>query len=184
MRSVIRSLPASVLVGVLTIVFAANVAHAQKGNLKVGVVNVQKLLQEAPQAKKAMQSLQQEFAPRQRDLVAKQKDLQKKQTQFKRDAAVMSDAERSKLQQQIQDETRDLQRAGNEFREDLNVRQNEEVSKLQKALLQQVQDYAREKSYDLVVGDALYFSNAMDITQQVLDSLEKNAAAEKKSDSK
>jgi outer membrane protein len=180
MTSVIRSVPASVLVGLLAVVFAANVAHAQKGSLKIGVVNVQKLLQEAPQAKKAMQSLQQEFAPRQRDLVAKQKDLQKKQTQFKRDAAVMSDEERNKLQQQIQNEQRDLQRSSSEFREDLNVRQNEEVSKLQKSLLQQVQDYARDKNYDLVVGDALYFSNAVDITQQVLDTLEKSASAEKK----
>ena len=180
MRSVIRSVPVGVFAGLLAVAFAANVAHAQTNNLKIGVVNLQKLLQASPQAKSAMQSLQKEFAPRQRDLLAKQNDLKKKQDTYKRDAAVMSDEERTKLQQQIQDEQRDLQHATSDYRDDLNVRQNEEVSKLQKAVLQQVQDYARDKKYDLVVGDALYFSNAIDITQQVLDILQKNAGTDDK----
>jgi outer membrane protein len=166
-----KGLRLGIAAGMLAAAFAASAVSAQSSNLKIGVVDVAKLLQQSPQAQAAMQALQKEFAPRQRDLVAKQNDLQEKQETYKRDRAVMSDEERTKLEREIRDQQRDLQRADNEFREDLNLRQNEEVGKVQKALLQQVQDYARNADYDLVVADALFFSDAVDITEEVLATL-------------
>lgn len=147
----------------------AGTAHAQ--SLKIGVVNVVRLLEEAPQSQQVNQALQDEFAPRQRDLVAREQELRKKQETFNRDAQVMGEDERLRLEREIRDGQRDLQRAQNEFLEDANIRRNEEVGKLQRTLLQQVQQYARTESYDLIVADALYFSDGIDITSQVLDAL-------------
>ena len=51
-----------------------SMAHAQAAKpLKIGFVNVQRLLIESPQANAANRALENEFAPRQRDLQAKQK---------------------------------------------------------------------------------------------------------------
>lgn len=144
-------------------------ANAQ--NLKIGVVNVVRLLEEAPQSQAVNTALQDEFAPRQRDLVARERELREKQETFNRDAQVMGEEERLRLEREIRDGQRDLQRAQNEFLEDANIRRNEEVGKLQRTLLQQVQEYAREEDYDLVVADALFFSDSIDITSQVLDAL-------------
>ena len=44
--------------------------------LKVGVVNIQALMESAPQTKSAMDALQEEFAPRQREFAAKQKEFE------------------------------------------------------------------------------------------------------------
>jgi len=139
--------------------------------LKIGVVNVVRLLEESPQSQAVNTALQDEFAPRQRELVAQERALQEKQETFRRDAPVMGEEERLRLEREIRDGQRDLQRAQNEFLEDANIRRNEEVGKLQRTLLQHVQQYAREEGYDLVVADALYFSEDIDITSQVLDSL-------------
>jgi len=145
-------------------------AHAE---LKVAVVNVPRLLEEAPQAKAAMQALQDEFAPRQRSIVAQQKDLKTKEEKLQRDGAVMAENERRNAEKDLRDGQREMARKQNEYVEDLNLRRNEELGKLQRSLLQEVQAYAKGASYDLVVGDGvLYATESFDITAQVLGALQ------------
>lgn len=153
---------------------AAGSAHAQ--DLKIGVVNVGRLLEQAPQTQRAMQALEAEFAPRQRDLLAMQTELQEKQETFRRDASVMGESERLNLEREIRDGQRDLQRADQEFREDYNIRRNEELGILQRSLLTEVQSYARSAGYDIVLADVLYYSTAVDITAAVLESIRAAAA--------
>jgi outer membrane protein len=147
-------------------------AFAQ-AQIKIAVVNVPRLLEEAPQAKAAMQAMQDEFAPRQREMAAQQKDLKAKEEKLQRDGAVMAENERRNSEKDLREGQRDLARKQNEYVEDLNVRRNEELGKLQKALLQEVQTYARASGYDLVVGDGVLFVNeSLDITPQVLSALQ------------
>jgi outer membrane protein len=147
-------------------------ASAQIEGLKVGVVSVNRLLEQAPQFRFAMQALQEEFAPRQRDLVALQRTLQEKSDTYERDGVIMAEAERLNLEREIRDGQRDFAREQGDLNEDANIRQNEELSSLQRSLLQEVQNFARSAGYDLVVADALYFSTAIDITDDVLEALE------------
>jgi outer membrane protein len=153
----------------------APVASAQS-QLKIAVVNVPRLLEEAPQAKSAMQALQDEFSPRQREMAAQQKDLKAKEEKLQRDGAVMAENERRNAEKELREGQRDLARKQNEYVEDLNVRSNEELGKLQRSLLQEVQAYARSSGYDLVVGDGVLFVNEqLDITPQVLSALQARA---------
>lgn len=55
---------------------APGIAAAQAaGPIKIGVVNFARLIQESPQAKSTLKALEEEFSPRQRDLLAKQNEL-------------------------------------------------------------------------------------------------------------
>lgn len=157
----------------LLALIAAGTVQAQ--DVKVGVVNVGRLLEQAPQTQRAMQALEAEFAPRQRDLLAMQTELQEKQETFRRDAAVMGESERQTLEREIRDGQRDLQRADQEFREDYNIRRNEELGTLQRSLLTEVQSYARSAGYDVVLADVLYYSTAVDITAAVLESMSQSS---------
>nr|WP_298725313.1 OmpH family outer membrane protein [uncultured Steroidobacter sp.] len=170
------SIPAVLLAPLaLSVALFAPVAGAQT-QLKIAVVNVPRLLEEAPQAKGAMQALQDEFSPRQREMAAQQKDLKAKEEKLQRDGAVMAENERRNAEKELREGQRDLARKQNEYVEDLNVRRNEELGKLQKALLQEVQSYARSSGYDLVVGDGVLFVNeSLDITPQVLTALQARA---------
>jgi outer membrane protein len=159
-------------------------AKAQRGSLKVGVVNVATLLQEAPQAKQIADALTAEFAPRQRELLNMQQSLQKKQDQYKRDSSVMGAEERENLERDIRNGQRDLQRTYDQLQQDVNDRKNEELSDLQRSLLQEVQTYARSKDYDLVVSDVLYYSDAVDITNEVLAALKTDLSKSGSKDSK
>ena len=62
-----------VLASALIFAFALP-ASAQE--VKIGVVNVPALMQSSPHFKAAMEALQEEFAPRQREILAKQKEYE------------------------------------------------------------------------------------------------------------
>ncbi|HXS88937.1 MAG TPA: OmpH family outer membrane protein [Steroidobacteraceae bacterium] len=154
----------------MTLLAPLGVAHAE---MKIAVVNVPRLLDEAPQAKSAMQALQDEFAPRQKEIMSTQKELKAKEEKLNRDGAVMAENERRNAEKDLRDGQRELARKQNEYVEDLNLRRNEEIGKLQRSLLQEVQAFARTSSYDLIVGEGvLYVNESMDITAQVLSALQ------------
>jgi len=156
----------------LTAVLACVCSTAQ-AELKIAVVSVPQLIEESPQAKSAMQALQDEFMPRRREIETQQKELKAREDKLTRDSAVMSEAERNKSEKDLRDGQRDLQRRQNEYVEDLNVRRNEELGKLQRTLLQEVQTYARAQGYDLVIGDGVLFAkDGINITAAVLANLQ------------
>lgn len=167
----------------LTLALAAILAAAAlplgaaQAQAKIGVVNVARLLQEAPQAQAASQALENEFASRRRELENQQKDLKAREEKLAKDGAVMSESDRRSAEKALRDGQRELARKQNEFLEDLNVRRNEALGQLQRTVLQEVQSYAKSVGLDVVVADALYASPAVDITAQVLAALQARKGA-------
>lgn len=146
--------------------------------LKIGVVNFARVIQESPQAKSTLKALEDEFSPRQRDLVAKQNELKDRQAKLQKDSSVMGAEERRNAESKYRDDERDLGRKLNEFQEDFNVRRNEEINKLQRNLLVEVQAFAKQKGYDIIVGDGvLYAAQNVDVTAQILAAVEANYKA-------
>lgn len=174
--SCVKESLAKAFIGIALLGAFALPAAAQE--LKIGVVNVPLLMDRAPQTKAAMDELEEEFAPRQREILAKQKEFQDLQEKVQRDVAVMGESERRNAEKDLRELQREVVRLQNEFREDLNLRRNEELGNLQRALLKEVQDYAQAAGFDLVVGDGVLFaSNAVNITELVLRAVEENYQA-------
>jgi outer membrane protein len=161
----------------VTLAAAAMPLAAARAEVKIGVVNVARLLQEAPQAQAASQALENEFAARRRELENQQKDLKAREEKLAKDGAVMSESDRRNAEKVLRDGQRELARKQNEFLEDLNVRRNEALGQLQRTVLQEVQSYAKNVGLDVVVADALYASPAVDITSQVLAALQSRKGA-------
>jgi len=146
--------------------------------LKIGVVNVPVLMEQAPQARVAMAALEEEFQPRQRAILAKQTEFKELSDKVQRDIAVMGETERRNAEKDLRDLQREVTRLQTEFQEDLNLRRNEELGNLQRSLLKEVQDYAQAAGFDLVVGDGvLYASPTVNITENVLRAMEANFQA-------
>jgi outer membrane protein len=140
--------------------------------MRVGVVNTVKLMEEAPQARDAQGKIESEFAPREKELVALQRNIRDQEERLNRDGAVMSEAERTKLERDVLGLRRDLNRAQDEFRDDLNIRRNEALSKLQKVMYDATLALAKEQNYDLILGQGVvYASDKVDITALVLKKL-------------
>jgi outer membrane protein len=154
---------------------AAPAAFAQQ---KLGVVDYRRLLQEAPQGRDAMQALQNEFGPRQKQLEAMQKDLETRAQKFQRDQATMSAEEKTRADRELGEAQRNLERKGKELQEDAELRRQEELQKVQRAIYEEVQKVARAGGYELVLADGvIYRIDSIDITPQVLTSLKAKATA-------
>ena len=139
---------------------------------RVGVVNTIRLMEEAPQAKSAQSDIETEFSPREKELVSLQKSIRKLEDKLSRDGAVMSEKESTKLERDILTKRRDLKRTQDEFRDDLNIRKNEVLSTLQRQMYEATVSLAKEKKYDVILGQGVvYSSKSVDVTDMVLDKL-------------
>ena len=158
------------------LVLAAMAAVAASAEVRVAYVNVAKLLQDSPQAAAASAKLEQDFAPREREIVATQKDIRQLEDRLLRDAAGITDIERSSLELEVRTRKRELKRQQDEFREDLSLRKNQELAAIQRLVIEAVQALARRDSYDLVLTEGVVFaSGRVDITDKVLERLNQEA---------
>jgi outer membrane protein len=149
------------------------VATPAWADLKIGVVQYARLMQESPQAKAAQEALRNEFAGKQKELQSQDQALKTKEESLSRDQATMTPEQRSQVEKQLREGRRDLSLKVNEYQDDFNARQNEELSKLQKTLVEEVQAYAQAQKFDLVLADGVIFTSpVLDITPQVLAALQ------------
>ncbi len=147
-------------------------ATASQAELKIGFVNIPAVLEKAPQAEKAKKRLELEFSSRDRQLVAQQKDIQTKEERMTRDAGVMSDSERSRVEKDLLNQKRDAKRKQQEFSEDFNARRNEELGKLQRRIVEAIRSIAKDQNFDLLLTDGvIYASERTDVTNQVQQKL-------------
>jgi outer membrane protein len=174
MTHMTRHLISALAIGAALVVAPAVQAQA----LKIGFVNFGRLLEESPQAKAAVQTLENEFMPRQREVAAQRKSLDEKREKLNKEAAVMSEADRVRTEREVRDLEINVTRRFNELQEDLNIRRNEELGRIQRTLIQEVQAYARTNGYQLVVSEGVIFAaEGVDITPQVVAAIKAKAPA-------
>ncbi len=142
--------------------------------LKVGFVEVQKILQEAPQTIEINKKLEKEFNLRSDKLKTDIKALSDKQTAFNKDSLTMKDSEKESKVKGLDQLRIDIQRKDRELKEDFNLRKNEELASLQDQVNKAVLSVAKAEGYDLVVYNGVaYASEKIDITDKILKSLGK-----------
>jgi outer membrane protein len=154
-------------------VVALGVTSAFGAELKIGVVNTNRLMAEAPQAKLAIEGLRAEFAPREREIQTMGAAMKAREDKLQKDAATMTEVQRSAAEKELRDGARDLQRKQSEVQDDFNARRNEEMPRLNSTLLDEVQAFAKAQGFDLVLADGvIYATNALDVTGPILAALQ------------
>ncbi|MFO7326044.1 MAG: OmpH family outer membrane protein [Pseudomonadota bacterium] len=164
------------LVSLVALAGFAQSAAAAQASAKIGVVNIQALLQESPQARAATSALQSEFGPVQREIDALRQSLASREEQLNKDRATMSPAQINAVERELRDGYIDLQAKQEKAEDRLNTRRNEEMMKLNRAVLEEVQKYAQANGFDLILADGVLFATAaLDITGPVLQALQARA---------
>jgi outer membrane protein len=157
----------------VALIASTPLAHAQE--LKVGVVNSDRILRDSAPARAAMQKLEGEFSKRDKELQEMGSRLKSAAERFEKDAPVMTETDRSRRQRELAEMDREFQRKQREFREDFNQRRNEELQALLERTNRIIRQMAEQEKYDLIVQEAVYFNPRIDITEKVLRALNANA---------
>ncbi len=147
---------------------------AYAAELKIGYVQVDKILQEAPQTAETGKKLEKEFSPRTQELERLQKQIRDIENQLDKDSLTISETDRRNKERDVSNLKIDFQRKQRELREDINMRKNEELGTLQDRINKAVTTVAEAEGYDLVVyGGVAFASKKIDITDKVLKALGK-----------
>lgn len=146
----------------------------QAAELKIGYVQVDKILQEAPQTAESGKKLEREFSPRSQELDRMQKQIHDIEASLDKEGMTLSETERRAKERDASNMKIEFQRKQRELREDINLRKNEELSNLQDRINKAVQTVSESEGYDLVVyGGVAYASKKIDVTDKVLKLLGK-----------
>jgi outer membrane protein len=138
---------------------------------KVGFVNTERLLREAPLSVRAQKKLEKEFSPREQELQKMAKQARDLQAQLDKDGVTMSESERKNKERDLANLNREFQRQSREFREDLNLRRNEELGAIQEKARRTILEIAKAEKFDLIVEQAVFFNPKIDITDRVMKEL-------------
>lgn len=148
--------------------------------LKIGVVNMERILRESKTAQRASDRLNEEGQRRQEEIEAMSRRFKTKLERFEKDAASMSEAERVNERRELAEMERDVTRRSREAREEFNQRRNEEVLLLQNRAARIIQDVSRREHFDLVLYEFFYASDRIDLTKRVIDELDRSSLNEGK----
>lgn len=176
-----------VLLPFLLIALSSSVAFANPTEIapanKIGILDWEKLLTESPQAKEAKTRLDKDFQGRKDKLYSTQKDYQSKQERLQRDREILSEAEKMKLDKELNKIQQELRHMDEEFRSDYTASHREEMDKFVAIVREVVEKLAKEEKYDLVIPQeaTLYMDNRIDVTDKVLQRLAKTGSVSSKS---
>lgn len=141
---------------------------------KSAFINSKILLEQSPQAKSALEQMQNEFQEREANLRATVEEINKMESDYKKDSAIMSDAQKKKIEEEIVQKKRQFQFDQQSMREDVQKRRNELLTNVRNAISTVIREYGDEKGYDFIFSDGVaYAADSVDITMEILKELEK-----------
>jgi len=156
---------------VLSCMLASTVVLA--GNTRIGVVDLQKIMQNSPQMKEIQANLEKTFKARRDRLVAMEDALKKDMEEFKKDSAVLTAAKRKVLEEKIIAQQQKLEQEGQQYQQELNAANNEAMEGFYNKIKAAIAKVAKNDKYDLVFQkDAAPFSqDALDVTSKVMKEI-------------
>ena len=150
-------------------------AGSLQAQVKMGVINLQKALQETAEIKQAEADLKARYGPRQEELAALEKEAAKLQQDYEVNQQKFTQAALAELYSQIQNKQRILQRNTQALQEDVNRDRQDILGRVGQRLQEVVKKVAEEKGLDIVVDSAstLYFKPATELTADVTAAYDK-----------
>lgn len=164
-----------IFVGLVAVAIFAIMPMAMAQEVKMGVIDLQKIVQKSPQITRINGELEKQFKPRQTKILAAQKDLEAEVAKLNREGTVMSAADRTKLQGKIITDRANFQGMAETFKQELAAAQNQAMQNFMQQVTAAVGKIAVRSKYTVVLQKAglPYADPSLDITDQVLNELSK-----------
>ncbi|MBA3535943.1 MAG: OmpH family outer membrane protein [Tatlockia sp.] len=157
----------------IALVLSVSGFNAFADGAKIGVVDLQKIMQTSSQMKTIQQKLENDFKPRRDKLLAMEEGLKQDMEKFKRDSTVLSDSQKKELEKKIVGIQQNFEREGQQYQQELSTAHNEAMEELYGKIRKAIAKVAATDKYDIVLQkDAAPFSSEkLDITDSVLKQI-------------
>ena len=159
----------------LTLIILTSYPQISFSEVKMGIVNLSRLLNEVPMYKDAREKIQKKFDPRARNLKTLENEWNSLNDKYLKNESVMSEKEKKNLVTKIQG-VEDKFRSGQEkLQIDLEKTQREEYSKIEKIVNETITEYAEKNNFDIILraeSTTLYAKKYINITQEIISKLQ------------
>lgn len=163
-------------VGIVLLIAAAFAAAADAA-LRVGFVDMPRILAEAPQMQAARARIEQRFRSRTEALTQREASLKLLEQQLQQDALTMTKAQSDVLSKTVLEERREVRRLRDSLSSELKARSDEELNQVAQDLNQAVREIAETEGFDIVLtANVVYYSKRVDVTSRVLERLQQATA--------
>jgi outer membrane protein len=155
-------------------------AQAQQG--KFAVINIQGAIISTKDGQKAAAELNAKTAPKKKELEQKQNEINALQDQLNKGSNTLSETAKNDLYKNIEAKKKNLQREVEDAQADLETDQQKLLSQLGQKILAVIEKYSRDNGITMVLDvssqqtPVLYASPSVDITKEVIELYDKNAA--------
>lgn len=158
---------------VASLVLAVMSFNVFADGMKIGVVDLQKIMQTSAEMQTIQEKLEKEFKPRRDKLVAMEEGLKKDMETFKRDSAVMSAEQRKTLEKKIVDAQQVFDRDGQQYQQELSTAHNQAMEGFYNKIRAAISLVAKNEKYDLVFQKdaAPYSQDKLDVTDKVIKAM-------------
>ncbi|MDL2717580.1 MAG: OmpH family outer membrane protein [Acidobacteriota bacterium] len=169
--------------GALALGALAGGASAQMAaGTKIGVIEVQKIVQESAIGKESLARVQKVQQAKQDDLGKRQKELRDMEQKIQDQGKSLSEDAMEKLQKDYQAKALDLKRFQDDAQRELEESQRKELGDLEKRIMPVINEVAREQGYTLVFNKfnsgLLYADDkSVDLTEAVITKFNSMIAA-------
>lgn len=157
----------------LSLLSGAGIAEAQA--LKLGYINSQRIMVEAPGTAEAQNAFEQDMARFRTELEQMENQLESLQEDFDRQQATLSATVRQERQQAIQQAFMNYQQRRLELEEEAQQRQAELVSPIMERIAEVIENIREQGSYSMIfdasAGSLITADPALDLTDEVLQRL-------------
>jgi len=138
--------------------------------LRVGYVDMKRVLDSAPQVLAGRDQLDLEFRPRNEAIEFQERQVQTMEDRLQ--SGDIAEDSRIRLERDLREMRRNVNRQKEDLRDELSFRRTEEVQKLEDQINQAVQVIANSNGYDLILSSPVVYADpSLDITQLILDQL-------------
>jgi len=154
-----------------TALMAATVSAEQK----IGIVDIQGVMQQLPQTAKMVEALQAEFKDAGDAIKKLEDDIKYNQEKKARDSALMTQQEISALDSKLAGLIATYREQGQALQQKSQARQNEESTKVLALVKQAIDNIASKEDFDMVVrSETVVFAlPKYDISKQVVEQVSK-----------
>lgn len=157
------------------LVFLTTVQAQQSSDtIKVGFVNIRKLITQAPQVGAIRQTLVKEFEDKNQQIIALRQELVKLNLAYDKER---SEKDLSALQTHIGSKQLELTKLQQNLQDAYSLRRNEELGKLQTLIVRMVAEVSKEQALDIVLNNTgvIYVNARVDITPAVFARLSEHS---------
>ena len=158
-------------------------AQAQGAPSKVGVINIQGAIVTTKDGQKAASELETRSAPKRKELETKQNEITQLKDQLQKGQNTLSEATKAELYKNIDNKTKVLNRDVEDAQAEFDQDQQKILQQLGQKMMAVIDKYAKDNGYTLILDvsspqtPVLYASNTIDVTKDIIDLYDKNAAS-------